>query len=392
MCNNCDTSQSYKDDIKPIRVLEVIGGMNRGGAESMIMNLYRNVDKSKVQFDFLVHIKDKGLYDDEIESMGGRIYHMTRFKGYNSWAYYKNCCKFFEKHPEYKVVHGHIGSCAAFYLKAAKKYGAFTIAHSHSAASKAHKAHNAHDFFYRIFSYPTRYVADQLFGCSTEAGISRYGKKAVKSKKYRNFCNAIDLDQFVYSTATREKKRKEFNISDDKLVIAQIGRLTPQKNPPMIYAIFKDIVNADPHAICLWVGTGEEENEYREKINNEGYSDKIVMTGVRSDVPDILQAVDCFLFPSLWEGLPVSVIEAQAAGLPCVIADTISKETEVSDLIEWHSLNESPSLWAERCITLGTNNREKRTSPIQKIRENGYDIKETAKWLTDFYVNHSLRK
>lgn len=374
------------EEKKTIRVLQVIGVMNRGGAESMVMNLYRAIDRSKVQFDFLVHTKEKGTFDNEIKELGGRIYSITRFTGINSISYYRECSRFFREHPEYKVVHGHIGSCASLYLKAARHNGVYAIAHSHSALTTIN---NAHDFFYKLFSYPTRFVANQLFGCSTEAGIARYGKRAVKKENYKNFCNAIDLKKFIYNRSLRKKIRKSFDIEETKIVIVHIGRLTTAKNPTMILSVFKEIVKIDKNAICLWVGTGPEEENYRSKISSLGLSERIIMTGLRSDIPDILLLADCFLFPSLWEGLPVSVIEAQASGLPCVISDTITKEVEVSNLVEWHSLSEAPELWANRCLQLAKENRMIRKSPEQSIIDNGYDIETTSKWLADFYIDHS---
>ena len=157
----------------------------------------------------------------------------------------------------------------------------------------------------------------------------------------------------------------------------------------MILKVFKEIVKQDTNAICLWVGTGELEEKYKGLVKAAGLEDRIRMTGVRSDIPELLQAADAFLFPSLWEGLPVSVIEAQATGLPCVIADTISKEVKVSPLVEWHSLAESPELWAERCLQLAKSSMLKRLSPIDDVRKAGYDINESVKQLSEFYLKHS---
>lgn len=373
----------------PIRVLQVIGIMNRGGAETMIMNLYREIDKDKVQFDFLVHTNEEGKYDSEIIEMGGIIHHISRCNIKNVSSYYRECLTFFRSHPEYKVVHGHIGSCASYYLSAAKKCGCFTIAHSHSAAN----IRNMKDFLYKVSAYPTRYIADQLFGCSTEAGIARYGNSSIKKPNYSNFPNAIELDRFTYNESTRERIRKIFQIQENENFIGTIGRITEQKNPNMLYEIFKQIVSTNSNTKCLWVGTGEMEQEIRARVESDGLQKKIILTGVRSDVNELLQGLDCFLFPSLWEGLPVTVIEAQAAGLHCILADTISKEVEITNLIEWHNLKEPVEEWVLRCIQLANKSKsEPRFSPIGDIKKAGYDIHETAKWLTDFYLSCSEQK
>ena len=374
-----------QDNKQPIRVLEVFGRMNRGGAESMIMNLYRKMDKSRVQLDFMVHTEKHCQFDDEIEQMGGLIYHVPRFRVYNFFSYRRAWRRFFQMHPEYRVVHGHMGATAAIYLHEANRVGCFTIAHSHSADNPRL---TLYDLLYAIFSWPTRYVAKQLFGCSTEAGVNRYGRKAAASLKYRNFPNAIDLKRFEYRISEREKYRKELGIGSNQLAIIHVGRVTSPKNPAMIFRVFKELVKMDPKAKCYWVGTGELEDKYKRMIEEEHLEDRICMTGVRSDIPGLLMAADCFLFPSLWEGLPVSVIEAQATGIPCVISDAISREVAVSDLVEWHSLSESPELWADRCLTLARKSLQHRQSCTEVIRKAGYDIEDSVRWLTDFYESH----
>ena len=367
---------------EPIRILQVIGSMNRGGAETMIMNLYRNVDRSKVQFDFLLHNTKPGAYDDEIRALGGKLYYIQRFRGYNSLRYYKECCAFFKAHHEIRVVHGHIGSSASIYLTAAKKYGCFTIAHSHNAENRIR---NLHDLLYKVFSSNTDKIADQLFGCSTKAGISRYGEAAVSSSKYRNFNNGIELDRYTLNQVAREKIRKEFGISDGAPVIGTVGRLTTQKNPEMMLSIFENITSIDRDARCIWVGTGELKDEISGKIKSKGLEDKVYLTGVRSDVPDILQAMDCFVFPSLWEGLPLTIVEAQAAGLGIVLSDVISHEVEVTDQLIWKSLSDTPESWASACLSVAKHTQENRVNPFEDIRDHGYDAKDTAKWLQDFY-------
>lgn len=371
---------------QPIRVLQVLGLMDRGGAEAMVMNLYRHIDREKVQFDFLVHTQKHAEYDDEIESLGGKIYRVQRFRGYNAVAYYKECYLFFDKHPEFKVVHGHIGSTAALYLFAAKRHGCYTIAHSHSASTVT----DIKSFVYQICAYPTRYIAEKLLGCSTEAGIARYGKRAVLSDKYSNFRNAIQVSQYRYCVNTRNRIRKELGIPESAVVIGTVGRLTEAKNPPMLFEIFKKIVENYENSICLWIGTGEMEQEYREKIRGEGLENHIRMLGVRSDVADILQSFDCFLFPSLFEGLPVSVIEAQTSALPCLLSDVISREVEITDLISWMSLSKTADEWARKCMELAELGMKKRDDSIVKqIVEAGYDIDDTSRKLQNLYLSHA---
>lgn len=374
-----DTKQN-----NPIRVLQVLHVLNRGGAEAMVMNLYRRIDRSRVQFDFLVHSQERGLFEAEIEQMGGRIYRISPFKGYNLIPYYKDCLDFFKSHPEIQVVHGHLGSCAAYYLLAAKKCGKFTIAHSHSAGN----IRSFYDLSYKIFSYPTRWIADQLYGCSTEAGIERYGKAAVKGKNYSNFNNAVDTDRFRFDLEQRAVIRNEFGINKNTLLIGTVGRVTPPKNPFRIYSIFKEIVRQASNAVCLWVGTGELEDEIKRLIAKDKLAQKIVMAGVRSDIPAIMSALDCMLFPSLWEGLPVSVIESQMANLPCVLSTNISRETQISGLLSWFSLKKSDQDWAEEAIELANQHFNNRNDYSFTPQNTGYDINKTVEQLMQFYESH----
>lgn len=372
------------DNKRPIRVLQVIGAMNFGGAESMIMNIYRKIDKSIVQFDFLAHTDKECSFDREIEELGGNIYRIHRFNGKNAVSYYHECMAFFDEHPEIKIVHGHIGSCAAFYLKAAKKHGCFTIAHSHSVGEYV----SIRDYVWSVFSYPTRYISDYLMGCSTEAGKARFGSRVVsEKKKYSNYPNAIDLNKFVFNTDIRNKMRFEFGIKADERFIGAIGRIVDAKNPDFIYEMFQKLVQK-PNVKCLWVGYGTLEAEFKEKVDNAGLSDRIIMPGKRSDVPYILQALDCFVLPSKYEGLPVSAIEAQAAGLPCILSENITREAEVSSLVSWLPINDSDA-WVFKVINETDKYFGKRESPVNQIRENGYDINASVKWLEDFYIKHA---
>lgn len=381
---------SYKqlNDDGPIRVLQVIGTMDRGGAETMIMNLYRNIDRTKIQFDFLLSSRKKGHYENEIKSLGGRVFHITHFNGLNPLSYYKECSSFFTKHPELRIVHGHIGSSAALYLKAAKQVGCFTIAHSHNGKP----TFSLHYLVYSIYSYPTRYIADQLFGCSTEAGIARYGKKAVEGKHYKNFNNGIDLNQFYFQESVRNIIRESFSISSDTIVIGTVGRIVQQKNPDKILNIFTRLVDKHPNCLCLWIGAGSEEERIKKEIEKRGLTEKIQLLGVRTDVSQLLNAFDCFVFPSLWEGLPVTIIEAQASGLPIVLSDVISKEVEISPLLTWLKTSDSDEEWATQCYNNAINLIGHRRIYVDLIKRSGYDISETSKTLCDFYLKNAKHR
>ena len=365
---------------KPIRVLHVIGIMDRGGAETMIMNLYRHIDRDKVQFDFVENENDGAYFDDEIRSLGGQIYHCPRFTGKNYSAYKKWWKHFFDTHNECSVVHGHIGSTAAFYLEEAGKHGIVTIAHSHSAGMKDMK-----QFFYDILSYPTRNIANYLFMCSRQAGISRYGEQAI-SDPGRAFLvpNAIDTEVFRYDRDIATEKRHELAISDDVFVIGHVGRFIDAKNHSFLLDIFKEIINVHSSSRLLIVGDGALRHAIEEKIAVLGLEEKVILTGMRSDVNELMMAMDILVFPSLYEGLPVSLVEAQCTGLPCVISDKVPSDSIlIPELVKVRSLNDTAAEWAETAINCRC---EDRIACADKVKGVGFDIEESAKWLEEFYL------
>ena len=368
---------------KAIRVLHVLHGMDCGGAENMIMNLYRNIDREKVQFDFLVHTNKKCFFDDEIKSLGGNIYVVPYFNGINVIKYKKSIYNFFSQHRgEFVAVHGHVGSCAHIYLKLAKDAGIYTIAHSHSTKPTAITLKN---ILYRWFTFKVRRIADYFFGCSRASGCYRFGEKIVSGSNFSVLNNAIEVDKYTFDTTIRENVRKEYQLND-RLVIGNVGRFCIAKNHQYLLDIFNLIAQKLPDARLLLVGDGALRKEIENKADALGIRDKIIMTGVCSNVNELLQAMDCFVFPSLYEGLPVTVIEAQAAGLQCFISENITNEVCISGNVEQIPINVSPQVWADTVIGY-FDSKMSRNDVSSEIANAGYDIKTTAAWLTKFYMN-----
>ncbi len=365
---------------EPIKVLQVFHGMDCGGAENMIMNLYRNIDRTKIQFDFLVHTDKKCFFDKEIQNFGGRIFHVPYYNIKNHLAYQKALQHFFKEHPEIKIVHGHLGSCAHIYLKIAKEYGCFTIAHSHS--TKPVKI-TLKSTLYRLFTFKTRKIADYFMSCSIAAGKYRYGNKIMSSDRHCILNNAIDTNKYVYNPETRNKIRDDFHFNDE-FVLGHIGRFDSAKNQLFVVDIFYAILKKNPNAKLLLVGDGEWYSKIEMKVKELGICDKVILTGVRSDVPDLLQAMDCFVFPSLYEGLGIVAVEAQAAGLFTVCSDVVPNEASVTDLMKKLSLSDAPDKWADFILNHAYTYQRKDMS--DEIRKAGYDIHQTAKWLEKFYL------
>jgi len=369
---------------RPIRVLHVIGNMNRGGAESFMMSLYNAIDRTRVQFDFVVHTSEKCGYDDEIRQLGGMIYRVPRFRVFNLFAYIRAWRRFFAEHGgKYDIVHGHIGSSAAIYLQIAKKAGCRTIAHSHGTKSERLSLKSLLSAF---FVYPTRYIADMFFACSAQAGIDRYGKTIIQKNNFKIINNAIDTKKFAFNAEARELKRKELGIGNC-FVIGHVGRMSAEKNHMFILNIFKEIRAKNKNAMLLLVGDGAMRKEIEAYAKLLGLDDYIIFTGVCLNINELLWAMDAFVFPSLWEGLGIALIEAQAAGLFCVCSDAVPPEARASDLLEYISLDDSANHWADRVLAAHALDNEKpsRHHAYKSVADSGYEIVDVAKNLAKIY-------
>lgn len=363
-----------------IRILHVFGIMDQGGAENMIMNLYRKIDRSAIQFDFVVHRDSVGFFDAEIRNLGGRLFYLPSFKGTNIFGYLKEWSKLLDAHPEWTVVHSHIRSTASLLLFTAKRKGLYTIAHSHSISSGTGIAASAKD----ILQYPIRFVADYFMGCSDEAGRWLFGKKIIESARYTTLRNAIDVESFQFSENTRKAVREKLGYRNG-YVVGHVGRMESPKNHKFLLEVFSLLHTKCPQTDLLLVGSGSLESSVQEYVKENKLENSVTILKNRKDVNELLQAMDVFVFPSLYEGLGLAVIEAQASGLPVLTTkDRVPKETAVTDLVEFVPLENSAEIWSERILEALKNN--KRESPLEEIIEAGYDIKYTVSWLQNFYL------
>ena len=329
--------------MEPIRVLQVVTIMNRGGLETMLMNYYRKIDRSKVQFDFMVHRSERGHYDDDIEKLGGKIYRMLPIRPGNYHKYFGQLDKFFHEHKEYKVVHSHMNENSAFVLKAAKKANIpCRIAHSHLADLKL-------DYKYVFRIYARMNLKDSItdyFTCSKRAGEWLFGK--------------------------------EF-----KKVIGHVGRFNPQKNHEFLVDVFNEIHKKDKNTVLLLVGEGDLCSKIKEKVKLLGIEDSVKFLGVREDISDLMQAMDLFLFPSLFEGLAVVLVEAQAAGLKCITSTGVTEESNICGDVEFIDLNLEAKVWADKILKMNWS----KSNNMRKIIESGYDAATNVKFLTKFYLD-----
>lgn len=359
----------------------MIGSLNNGGSQSLVMNLYRNIDRTQVQFDFIIDRPDELFYASEIEELGGKIFTMPLLTSTNLPKYLKVWNRFFIEHPEYHVIHGHVRSTAFLYLSVAKKNGLVAIAHSHNTSSG--KGYSA--VIKKILQFPIRYKADYFFSCSEAAGVWLFGEKVTKKKNYYLFNNAINTDLFAYNPELRENIRNELSLKD-KFVIGHVGRFHSQKNHMFLIDVFKKVYDKKNNAVLLLVGDGELRSEIEARIKELGLTNNVILTGVKSNINELLQAMDIFVFPSLYEGLGIVAIEAQAAGLNCIVSEKIPSEAFVSELIRSLPLNFSVDKWVENILMIQNQDSSERINKSDLIKKAGYDIKDKSKWIENFYT------
>lgn len=363
----------------PIRVAQIMGKWFGGGVESVVMNYYRHIDRTKIQFDFICDSDSTNIPYEEIESLGGRVILVPPYQ--KLFKYEKELIKIF-KENQYKIVHSNINALSVFPLRAAKKAGVpIRIAHSHSTSNKKEWKKTLIKNILRPFS---KVYATDYFACSELAGRWLFGSKTFNKGKVTIINNAIDVDKFKYDEKVRNKKRKELIIKDNTLVIGHIGRFVTQKNHTFLIDIFNEIQKQNNKSLLLLVGQGPKTNEIKEKVKKLKIENKVKFLGQRNDANELYQAFDIFLLPSLYEGLPVVGVEAQASGLLCFLSDDMTKETKVLKTTKFMSLNEESNKWAKEIIK--KYKLFKRTTSTKEITDSGFNIKKECLKLEKKYI------
>lgn len=365
---------------EPIRIAQIVGKWLGGGVEAVVMNYYRHLDHNKIQFDFICDDDSTNIPYDEIEKLGGKVILIPPYQ--KVFKYQKELRRVL-RDGKYKIVHSHINTLSVFPLYAAKKVGVpVRIAHSHSTTNKKEWKKNLLKQVLRPFSkkYATNYMC-----CSELAGRWLFGDKTYDEGKVYLLNNAIDLDKFKYDKKIRDKKRKELGINEDTLVIGHIGRFVAQKNHTFLIDIFNQFHKKEKNSILLLAGQGPLQEEIKNKVRELGLDDSVRFLGQRNDANELYQAFDVFLLPSLYEGLPVVGVEAQASGLLCFLSDDMTKETKVLDSTVFMSLSNTSEEWTGEILT---NLKDyKRINTKNEVSDNGFDIEIEARKLEKYYIN-----
>ena len=365
-----------------MKVLHFVSNIRiSNGIMNVIMNYYRNIDRNKIQFDFLYFDEfDTKTFRDEIISLGGKVYKVNR--PILSLSYRREIYNFFaQKKGEYKVLHIHEVFLAPLLISPAKKNDVLvSVIHVHSTKFGETKKSA---FRNRLLCFLSKKICDYKVACSEEAAVKYFGKKAVKQKRYCLIHNAIDVDKYKYSKEKRKKYRKLFGLDEEDIVIGTVGRMEETKNQGFLLEILKELLKRDVRYKLLLIGECSFDGKLREKSNNLRIENNVIFGGNKEDVCNIYSSMDIFVQPSIYEGLSLAGVEAQASGLPCVFSDSITREAELVEAI-YISLNRNSKEWARKIIDIKLTN-DRNTTKI--VKEKGYDIKCEAIRLVNFYIN-----
>lgn len=355
--------------------------MNRGGAENSIMNYYRKIDREKIQFDFLLTEQSHCDFEDEILSLGGMVFRVPLMTIANPWSYLVGVYNFLKEHPEYIIVHSHTSSKSFFPLAIAKMCN-IPVRISHSHGSKTEKGYKG--IIRDILKKPLKLVVTDMFACGEQAALWLYGQNALNNPKVKLIRNVIIGERFEYNYEIRNKIRKQWGISNETFVIGQVARFHPVKNHLFTIDVFYSLLQKYSQSVLLLLGDGLLHDEIIKKIQDYGIADKIIMPGVVPNVWDYEQAMDIFMLPSINEGLPLSLIEAQIAGLHCFASTGVPQEGDITGNVSFLPLKEGPEKWSSMIML---KRGYKRRGYIDLARTKGYDASTTAILLQNFYLD-----
>ena len=367
---------------EPIRILQVIGIAAGGGVEAVILNYYEHIDRSKVQFDFIVHKDSKIDITARVEALGGRVYKVT--------PYYKNPLAFTReinqviRKNHYRIVHSNMNTLSAFPLFAAWLAGVpVRILHNHSTSSPGETKRNIMKYILRPFA---RVFANRYLACSQLAAVWMYGKDLADSGKVTVINNAIDLSKYAFHPEKRKILRKALGLGDE-FVVGHVGRFMFQKNHVFLLDAFAAALKKKPHMALLLVSDGPLRPKMEEKVQQLGIGAQVKFLGLRSDVQDLYNAMDLFVLPSHYEGLPVVGVEAQANGLSCLFSTAVTHETKLTKNAVFFDLSQGAERWAEKIVS---STGERNPEVEQEMREAGFDINASALKLKHMYEQMSI--
>ncbi len=378
---------------RPIRILHVVGGMDRGGTETWLMNVLHHIDRARISMDFLVHTTQPRAFDDEIRSLGSKI--IPCLHPYRPRLYAQNLTRILKKDGPYDVIHSHVHQFSGFVMRLAERAGVpLRISHSHSVScAEDGRSGLARSAYRSLMRYWIQRYSILGLAASREAAIALFGENWESDSRWKVLHCGIDLTPFRARPDTA-KVRAEFNIPPGTFVIGHVGRFHPQKNHNFLISIFTAVVRREPSTLLLLIGQGELEGDVMRRVKREGLSDHVRFLGVRPDVPRLMMAaMDVFLFPSLYEGLGIVLLEAQAAGLLSVVSDVIPEEADVfKPLVIRLPLSQTPDFWAGQILACRAHACLRSSPDCAPLMEGGdFDISRSVSGLVELYRSSRSR-
>ncbi|MEG1410481.1 MAG: glycosyltransferase family 1 protein [Romboutsia sp.] len=371
---------------EPIRVLHIVGNMNRGGTETMLMNLYRNIDKNRIQFDFISFDDEEAHYDKEIRRMGGKIIKISKPSLLGFYKSVSEISNIINEYGPYRVVHAHTLFNSGFAIIASKKLGIkIRITHAHTTSD------NEENLLRKIYIKYMRSIINRysthILACSNEAGRYLFGKDCSKKNNYSFFPNLIDYKNILEVNNEEVTKFKKERNLDDKLVMGHIGTLKQSKNQKFLIEITHFLVSQNYNVELLLVGQGNMKDELERLVKEYGLEENVLFTGVREDIDIMLHSMDIFIFPSIYEGLGLVLLEAQAAGLPCIVSEAIQEEADLGlGLIKQLNLSDGEVKWSEEILQSANEKKDISRNKIKKVfEEHGYSTKKCISKLMQLY-------
>ncbi len=372
--------------MEKIKILVLITLMDRAGAETVMMNYLRKLNRDKFSVDFLINRPDKADYEDEIETLGGRVYRMSPMYPWKIRKYSRELRRFLMEHPEYKIIHSNLEERSYLPFKIAKKQGVpVRIAHAHSVPKKRDLKMIARVYMKKRINS----VATHRFACGQGPARWLYGT----DKKIHIMKNAVETDKFKKDLQIREEVRLELGIKEDTFLLGHVGRFSYEKNHKFLVSVFNEVNKSHPNSKLLLIGGGKPKSEITIKnkivkqVKKLGLEDKVIFLGIREDVDRLMQAMDMLVMPSITEGFPVTIMESQAVGLKSVVSTAVPKECNKTGTIKYLSLKKNTKEWAEEILEFKS---EKIEPDVMNhtIKEAGYDINDNVEWLENHFTKY----
>ena len=377
---------------KPLRILHIAFTMHARGTETWLMNVLRRIDKKRFQFDFLTIEGETGVYDKEIKALGGNLYACPHPD--NKGAFLRGLREVLEKNGPYDVVHAHPYTLSGLaLLQALRAKVPVRIVHSHTDRRKASRDKSfLRRGYIGAMKSLIKKTATYGLAASEEAAQSLFGKSWQKDSRWNVMHCGIDLDPFK-NKKSKVKIRKELGIPEKANVIGHVGGLNFEKNHDFLIDLFISLSKRNMRLHLILVGDGPLKEKIADKIKTAGIEDRVTMTGVRDDIADLLSAMDVFVFPSLFEGLGLATIEAQAAGIPCVLADTVPREAEIVDgAVDFLSLEDNQKQWEKTILKRLEENTIDAHRALAQVEASAFNIEHNVTMLSELYDNLTGRQ